>query len=269
MKRTLLLWSMFFVAFAAPAAAEPPSAAGFDRWLGQSLRYDIDFLWFDSIAEGSLSFSAGIQPGTYRAVLEARTLGVAAWLTSDRVQRYVSVMEKSADGRLRALSYESQIIKGRGEKSKDRSKRYLFDHDQRQVRYQRGRDGSFGAAEVLPMAEGAPPNDILTAFFNFQAGFFGPLVPGGHYRIPTFSRNGTATIEAAVLPGPLWVRKDFFPANGLLVKVILDPEVFDTAGGALYIWFDKDRLPARGIVEKVIGLGDVYGTLAEPAHAKE
>jgi hypothetical protein len=272
-KRTLLLSAFLLLVLggvtgAAPGPAVPaaePSVAVFDRWLGQPLHYTIDFLWFDSIAEGSLSLAAGTRPGTYRAVLEARTLGVAAWLTSDRLQRYVSVMEQTAEGPLRALSHESRVIKGRGKKRKDRSKLYLFDHDRRQVRYQHGRNGVLGVAELLPMAEEATPNDILTAFFNFQAGFFGPLVPGGRYRIPTFSRKGMATIEAEVLPGPLSVRPDFFPEGGMLVKIILDPEVFDTAGGAVYVWFDKRRLPARGIVEKVIGLGDVYGTLVEPS----
>ncbi len=280
MKRILFVKAMLFFAFAGFAVAAPnlpetanlpkeSSAALFDRWLGQHLRYDIDFLWFDSIAEGSLSFAAGERPGTYRAVLEARTLGIAAWLTSDRLQRYVSVMEKTAEGPLRALSYESLIIKGREGKRKDRSKRYLFDYDRQQVRYQQGRNGVLGEAELLPMAEGTPPNDILTAFFNFQAGFFGPLVPGGRYHIPTFSRKGTATIEVEVFLGPHLVRPDFFPADGLLAKIILDPEVFDTAGGALYVWFDQRRLPARGIVEKVIGLGDIYGTLVETTRENE
>ncbi|OHB32774.1 MAG: hypothetical protein A2X84_06855 [Desulfuromonadaceae bacterium GWC2_58_13] len=280
MKHILLLGSLLLlvVAGATGAPLEPlpprssagdPAVGGFDRWLGQHLCFNIDFLWFDSIAEGSLSFAAGPRPGTYRAVLEARTLGAAAWLTSDRVQRYVSVMERTTEGPLRALSHESQIIKGRGAKRKDRSKLYLFDHARRQVSYQHGRNGVLGAAERLPMAEGTPPNDILTAFFNFQAGFFGPIVPGGRYRIPTFSRKGMTTIEAEVLLDPLRVRPDFFPAEGMLVKVLLDPEVFETAGGALYIWFDEGRLPARGIVENVIGLGDVFGTLVESSRTKE
>ncbi|HEY7745923.1 MAG TPA: hypothetical protein VIA07_06260, partial [Desulfuromonadales bacterium] len=56
--------------------------------VGESLVYDISFLWFERLAEGRLSFAAGERPGTYRAILEAKTLGVAAWLTGDRVPRY-------------------------------------------------------------------------------------------------------------------------------------------------------------------------------------
>jgi len=262
MKSFLLLGTLLLsLLFAGEGVASGASVSAFDRWIGKQLHYNIKFLWFDSIAEGILSVSAGDTPGTYRAVLEGRTLGVAAWLTSDRVQRYESVMQRTAEGPLRALSYRSQIIKGRGNKRKERTKFYQFDHEQRRVSYQRGSDGELGEVKWLPMEDGVVPNDILTAFFNFQAGFFGPVVVGGHYRIPTFSRKGTAYIEADVLSDQSRVRSDFFPSDGLLVRIILDPEVFDTAGGGVYVWFDQDQRPARGIVEKLIGLGDIYGTL--------
>lgn len=274
MKRLLVLVMVLLsLAMAFNGAADEPAVthsakelgtlSDFDRWVGRQLHYNIKFLWFDSIAEATLSVTAGEAPDTYRAILEARTLGVAAWLTSDRVQRYVSVMEKTAEGPLRALSYRSQIIKGRGKKRQERTREYRFDHEHRQVSYRRGSDGEFGEAKLVPMPEGTSPNDILTAFFNFQAGFFGPVVTGGRYRIPTFTRKGTAYIEAEVLSDRSRVRPDFFPSDGLLLKVILDPEVFDTAGGGVYICFDERRRPAWGIVENVIGLGDVYGTLTE------
>jgi Protein of unknown function (DUF3108) len=266
MKRLFLLVLSSFFLFVQGVGAEQLSV--FDHRQGQRLDYSIDFLWFDSLAEGHLTFNAGADAGTYRAVLEARTLGVAAWLTSNRVQRYVSVMEQTPEGPLRVLSYESQIIKGKGDKRKEYSKRYLFDHDRQQVLYQRATGGVFGKQEVLPMPEGAAPNDILTAFFNFQAGFFGPIVPGVSYRIPTFSKKGTAYIEAETLPGPLKVRPDFFSQDGLLVKVILDPEVFGSSGGVFYFQFNDSFQPVRGIVENVIGAGDVYGTLVNSSQSE-
>lgn len=266
MKRLFFLVWILVASSVQPVGAEP--AAAMDRWVGQRLVYSIDFLWFDAIAEGAFTFHLGETPGTYRAVLEARTLGVAAWLTSDRVQRYVSLMEQTPEGPLRALSYESQIIKGKGDRRKETRKLYRFDHAQRQIYYQRAKAGGFGAQEVLPMAEGVVPNDILTAFFNFQAGFFGPIVPGGHYRIPTFSKKGTAYIKAEILSGPQSVRPDFFLPDGPLVKVRLDPEVFGTAGGVFYFQVNESAQPVKGIVENVIGLGDVYGTLVPSPQRK-
>jgi len=175
------------------------------------------------------------------------------------VQRYESLMETGPDGRLRPLSHESRIIKGPEGKRRDRGKLYRFDHEKRQVSYARTRDGVPGADELLPIT-GTPPADILTAFFNFQAGVYGPLAPGGTYRIPALAKKGIGWIEAEVLPERRWPGKDFFPKNGTLVKVKVDPEVFETKDGILYIWFDRALHPERGIVENVIGLGSIYGS---------
>lgn len=230
--------------------------------VGESLVYDIAFLWFDRLAEGRLSFAAGDRPGTYRAVLEAKTLGVAAWLTSDRMQRYVSLMELTSEGRLRSLSFESHIIKGKGKDRSDTTRLYTFDYQNHQIRYQRARKGKFYKDEMLPMSSESP-NDILTAFYNFRAGFFGPVKPGGRYAVPTFSREGKEEIRVEILTDSERPANPFFPRNGLLGRVMLEKEVMDTAGGVVYVWFDELGRPMRGIVENVIGLGDVRGTLRE------
>lgn len=231
--------------------------------VGEKLSYDISFLWFDRLAEGHLSFTAGERPGTYRAVLEARTLGVAAWVTSDRMQRYVSLMEVGPDGRLRSLSFESHIIKGQGKKRSDTTRLYTFDHDKRQVRFQRARNDKFYHDELLPMSGQGAPNDILTALFNFRAGFFGPLKPGGRYTIPTFNRKVNEEIRIEILADGERPDDPFFPRHGLLGRVFLDKEILDTEGGAVYVWFDDLGRPLRGVVENVIGLGSVRGTVRE------
>ncbi len=43
--------------------------------VGESLAYDISFLWFDHLAEGSIQLFRGEKPGTFLVVLEAKTLG--------------------------------------------------------------------------------------------------------------------------------------------------------------------------------------------------
>jgi len=229
--------------------------------VGESLRYDIAFLWFDRLAEGRISFSAGEKPGTYQAILEAKTLGVAAWLTSDRMQRYVSHMDVAPDGRLRSLTFESHIIKGNGKDRSDTTRLYTFDHRNHGIRYQRARNGKFYKDEQLPMSLDSPPNDILTAFYNFRAGFFGPIREGNHYAIPTFNREGNGEIRVEILSREERPDDPFFPPGGLLGRVFLDKEIMDTEGGAVYVWFDDLGRPLRGVVENVIGIGNVRGTL--------
>ncbi len=244
---------------AATAAAERsrPTAPVAERY-----RYDIAFLWFERIAEAELSLQSTKEPNRWQAVLEANTLGVAAWLTSDRAQHYASLMQLDDEGGLTSLRHDSNIIKTKAGRQRVRLKSYLFDHQQQCIIQRVNRDGRQKEDLVLPMPS-AKPNDILTAFYNFRHGLYGPLVQGAIYRIPTYSRKGPSEIVVEVLGNKQRPRKPKFPDQGLLLKVQLDKEVFDTDKGIVYVWLDEQGRPAQVVVEDVIGLGDVRCTLQQ------
>ena len=233
----------------------------FQDLIGRDFLYDISFLWFDHLAKGHFRLQPGERPGTYRAVLEARTLGLAAWLTQDRVQKYVSLMERGADGRLRSLQYESWIIRRKKGKEVNRTKRFTFDYAKREVRIEKLADGKPMWQQVLPMVGDSPPNDILTAYFNFRDGYFGPIEPGKHYVVPTFNRQGAGDIEIDLLTRAERQALHLFPATGMVARLKVDPDIFDSEEGGIYVWLDAQMRPAQGIVQNVIGLGDVRGTL--------
>ena len=86
------------LALAWPAAANERVAA----MLNEDLRYDIAFLWFSHVAVGRIRLQPGAVAGTYIASLDARTLGLTAFLTRHRRSRYESTMELS-NGRFRPL----------------------------------------------------------------------------------------------------------------------------------------------------------------------
>jgi hypothetical protein len=230
---------------------------------GERHAYTLDFLVFTNLAEGELQLTAETIPGRYRAELAARTLGVASWLSGDRTQRYVSVMEEAGDGRLRTVSHESSVHKRKGNKWSDRGKRYRFDYQAGKVFQERGENGQFKPGLVLDLPGERPPVDILTGFYNLRAGCYGALTPGATVKIPTFTTRGIAEIVVEVLADRERLTQPFFPKGGTLLRVWVDPEVFDTGGAAIYVWFDEAGQPARGIVENVIGLGDVRGRLRE------
>jgi hypothetical protein len=188
---------------------------------------------------------------------------VASWLSGDRTQSYVSVMEQDASGKLRSVTYQSRIHKRKWGKWSDREKRYRFDYQAGKVYQEKGEDGRFSPGLVFELPEDRTPVDILTGFYNLRIGVYGPLRPGGRLQIPTFTTKGISTIDVEVLSGAERPAQSFFPAGGTLLRVRVDPEVFDTGDAALYVWFDDAGQPARGIVENVIGLGDVYGRLRE------
>jgi len=231
-----------------------------DAMLGERQSFDIAFLWFKRLASGELSLTVDEQPGRYRAVLQARTLGLAAWLTKDRLQRYESLMERDDDGRLKTITHSSTIYKGKGRKRRGRTKLYTYNYDLRQVEISVERGGNVSAGEPLPMAEGEQPQDVLTAFYNFRAGYYGPLVPGRNVCIPTFTRQGPSEILIDVLTRSEWPKGLPVPEGDVLCRVTLDQEVFNTGGGRVYVWFNADQVPDGGVVEKVLGMGDVRGT---------
>jgi len=263
MKRLLLLLLLVLVPAVCVGAETPVVPQSLTAMVGEDFHYDISFLWFSRIAEGHLSFDAGEKPGTFHAVLEANTVGIAAWLTKDRVQHYEALMELGPDGLLRSVWFQSQIIKGKGKKKDERSKVYDFDYEKRQIRYQVLRKNKSPKEQVLPMPEGAFPCDILTAFYNFRAGLLGPLQPGEQVKVPTYSRkdNELSEILADILLPKERKKAPEFPADGLVVRATVDQEVFDTGGGYVYFWLDDHARPLQGVIENVIGLGDVRGTL--------
>lgn len=270
MRRTLLTPLMFCLILfgTAPAAGPPPTGKAlplrtFQQMAGEDHLYTLDFLFFKDLAEGQLRLTVENTPGRYRAELVASTLGVASWLSGDRTQRYVSIMEEDGTGRLRSVSHESSIHKRKHGKWNDRRKRYRFDYRAGKVYQEKGENGRFQAGLVFELPSDRLPVDILTGFYNLRAGVYGAMTPGTHIRIPTFTTQGISDIEIEVLSGPARLARPFFPATGTLLRIRVDPEVFDTGGADLYAWFDESGRPASGIVENVIGLGDVYARLRE------
>ena len=237
-----------------------------ERLAGEDYRYSIDFLVFRNLAEGRLRLVRDTVPGRYRAELEAKTLGVAAWLTGDRTQRYVAVMEAVGDGSLRSVSYQSSIIKRKHGEWTRRDKRFRFDYPAGKVYYDESDGGPFHKEREYPLPSGTTPVDMLTGFYNLRLGVYGALRPKAHLQIPTFTSRGTGTIDVEVMTDAALAAQPFFPQAGTLLRVRVSPEIFHTGNAGLYVFFDAGGRPTHGIVEDIIGMGDVYGYPQAPAH---
>lgn len=249
-------------AFAAPKTLPIPAyKATLEALTDLDRHYKLSFLWFDRLALGQLSFCKDPSgPNRYRAVLDAKTLGVAAWLTGDRVQHYETLMEMTPQGRLLPIEYRVMILKKKESEVIEHAKLYTFDAATRTIFLTRTKSGKQGARQPLKIDGKSFPVDFLTAGFNFISGVDGPIRPGERKEIVTFTDKGEQEIIIEVLQPDAWPSTSFFKkGSGILLKVTLPPEILDTGGGAVYALLDEKVLPQRVIIENVLGLGDVRG----------
>ena len=242
-------------------AEEPGVVASLRQLTGESLHYGIDFLFFTRLAEGELSFHETERPKVYRAELVGRTLGIASWLAGDRTQTYTSLMQLMPDGSLNSIEYTSKIRKKRWGDWQHRGKIRRFDYPRRTILEERLKQGAVSSRAEYEIPGEQRPVDMLTAFYNLRVGNYGPLERGSTLRIPTFSGKGFNDIEVTVLSVEDQARHKAFPQHGLLLQARIDPEVFETGSGRLFVWFDDRMRPGQGILEDLIGLGDVTGYL--------
>ena len=265
---SLLLGIWFLFSSTCPLdAAEsrplPAKKATLEVLTGLDRHYNLAFLWFDRLALGQLSFRPDPSgPNRYRAILDAKTLGVAAWLTGDRVQHYETLMEMSPQGRFVPLEYRATMLKKKESGVIEQAKLYTFDVATRTIFLTRSKAGKQGVKKPLKVLGERFPVDFLTAGFNFISGVDGPIREGERKAIVTFTDKGEQEIIIEVLRAKAWPSTSFFKkGSGTLLKITLPSEILDTDGGAVYALLDEKVLPQRVIIENVLGVGEVRGEL--------
>lgn len=226
--------------------------------VGEFFEYDISFLWFDKLAEGSLQLSRGEQPGTFLVVMQARTLGMAAFFTRDRVEKFQTLMQIGSTGLLQPLWHSSHTIRGKGDSRKEKITRYTFDYNSGQVRYQKIKNDRVYKDKWFSLEEDKPLFDILSAFYNLRLGFYGETGQKTIF-IPTFHRKGPQDIVVAPLRKTNKKDRNFFATDVVQCRILVDPTVFGTKGRDILVSFDEHMQPQKGIIKNVIGMGDVRG----------
>jgi hypothetical protein len=258
---TLLVHALLLLgSVPAPVTAEQTAfTRSIEQLLGENYLYSIDFLFFSNIAIGELHFVETPRPGVFRAELVGRTVGVASWVTGERTQTYTSFMEQSPEGSLRTIEYTSRIVKHRWGTSHIWERRYLFNYEEGKIYAENTIDNLTRTKSVHDLPVGRLPVDFLAALYNLRTGAYGPLSRGVQLSIPTYSGGKFSVIQIEVLSLEQQVEQHDFPSGGFLVQVKVDPEIFDTGSGNMYVWFDDTTVPRQGILEDLIGIGDIRG----------
>ncbi|MCD6582806.1 MAG: DUF3108 domain-containing protein [Desulfuromusa sp.] len=258
----ILFILLFLAGLSGPAYSQKLSQVDhpIQSLVGEFFEYDISFLWFDKLAEGSLQLSRGEQPETFLIVLKARTLGMAAFFTRDRVEKFQTLMQISSTGLLQPLWHSSHTIRGKGDSRKEKITRYTFDYNSAQVRYQKIKNNRVYKDQWFSLEKDKPLFDILSALYNLRLGFYGE-VGQETILIPTFHRKGPQDIVVEPLRKLSKKDRKFFTADVVQCRILVDPSVFGTKGRDILASFDEHMQPQKGIIKDVIGMGDVRGKL--------
>ncbi len=246
-----------------PLMPRPASAAdGFDPdrlFVGEVLDYDITFWWFDRVGSISLRFQRLAAGGGYLAEAFGQTHGIIAFVTRYRHDRYRTFMTYDpAAGRLVPQRFEEEVVVG------DELFRAVrtFDHRARKILYQRAKDDG-GTEDRIDDMPSPATADYLTAFYNFRAGAYGPVVQGRTVAVPTMPNQGTKEIVVNVLDQAATerLRRQDRVDYPYYVDLFLDPKLLRSEKGQVQGWAGHDLVPEVGVIGRVFLFGDIKGWL--------
>jgi hypothetical protein len=163
---------------------------------------------------------------------------------------------------LRTSLFERFVIIGKQEeKTMTR-----LDYGSMSVSWQDYKNGKLAEETSEPVPEGTEYEDILSAFYNFRLGVYGPASTGRSFQVKTIPEKGQSVIDVNI-PGEEEA-EDMKRLFGLhyderliYVKVRVPKEIFKSKNGEVYIWVDDRIAPVKGIVKDYVGFGDVRSSL--------
>jgi hypothetical protein len=227
------------------------------RFTGETLYYDISFLWFENAATAKVSFFR--KNGKYYSVLEASTKGFVGFFTSYRKHFYKTEFEVIDNGKqLRPKTFLRQVIIG----SHVEDTQHKFDYVQRLHTWKK----HVNKKRIEAGQDEIPPesafNDILTSFYNVRNGIYGKLIKGMKFKIKTIPEKGHDEISVHIWSDQdqeqFRIEEDREKREELLVNIVVPKEIFKSKTGELMVWTSKHYLPVETIVKDYILLGDLH-----------
>lgn len=232
-----------------------------DYFLTEKVEYDISFLWFKKAAFGMLTFER--EGDGYKTVLQVETKGFVGFFTAYRKHTYISHISYLPErGKFRARRFERYVT------IKEKQEKTITDlnYETRTMSWKDYKNGILKEDKSEPMPGEYDYEDVLSAFYNFRMGVFGPIKRGREFSVNTIPEKGMSTIEVKIGSLAESYRSkrlfgDGFRKEMFHIKVTVPKEVFRSKHGEVDIWVDEQIIPIRGVVKDYIGFGDIRGTL--------
>jgi len=230
------------------------------RFVGEVLQFDISFLWFKNAATAKVGFYE--KDGSYYSYLEARTKGFVGFFTAYRQHIYQTNFDIIDGGkRVRANKFMRKVIEG----GKVDKSEHFFDYSLREHRWIHfeNEKGTETGKEAIPL--GTNFDDVLTAFYNFRNGVYGPVGKGLHYTVKTIPEKGNDNISIHIrkMEDENKIRKEQGrkPGDEFLIDLLVPKNIFKTQSGRLRFWSSKHLIPIESTIKNYIFLGDLHAVL--------
>lgn len=243
------------------AAGEIQDDAIAKRFTREVIKYEVGFWVFFPVGSGEADFRS-LGDGRYMVFHEGKAQGLVGWITRHRREVYRSTMGTSNNGRrLIPLRFEEYSIVGEW----FRKKTTVYDYAARKVLIEVEKDGK-ASREEMEIPFGTLYDDPVTAFYNFRFGVYGKVEPGKEFIMPTLPRKGHEIIQMKVAS-----KEETESQRGaesqkegkdLLVRIVLDREMWGRKKSEVEIWFNKELVPISGVVKGIRFFGDIKGQLA-------
>jgi hypothetical protein len=144
-----------------------------------------------------------------------------------------------------------------------RKKTTTYDYPARKVIIEGEKEGKPMKREEMEIPVGVLYDDPVTAFYNLRFGVYGKVEPGKEFILRTIPSKGHEIIriqvakkeeaERALAAEKVKTEKD------LLIRILLDREMWGRKKGELEIWFNRELMPISGVVKDIPFFGNVRG----------
>jgi len=229
------------------------------RFAGETLYFEISFLWFKNAATAYVGFYE--KDGVYYSYLDAQIKGFVGFFTAYRRHIYQANFEIIDGGkRVRATKFMRKVIEGDNVEKAD----HFFDYQTREHRWTQYKNGNLeeSGKEVIPW--GTHFDDVLTAFYNFRNGVYGSIERGKKYIIKTIPEKGqdeiTIQVQNSEETNNSRKAEGRHSEEDLLIDILVPKSIFKTKSGKIRLWASKHYIPLESIVKDYIFLGDLHVT---------
>ena len=230
------------------------------RFVGEVLYFDISFLWFKNAATAKVGFYE--KDGTYYSYLEAKTKGFVGFFTGHRQHIYQTSFDIIDGGkRVRANKFLRKVIEGGNVETSE----HFFDYNLLEHRWLHYKNEEMTESNIEDIPAEINFDDVLTAFYNFRNGVYGPVGKGNHYTVKTIPEKGNDKILVHVRDieeeNKIRIEQGKKPGNELLIDLLVPKNIFKTKSGRLRFWSSKHLIPIESTIKDYILLGDLHAVL--------